>query len=174
MARKRTSKIRRWRRILLALLLGFIVWEGRFWIPQYIRPPQGVRPVTVEMKTTSYCHCHRCCSYKWFLFVPYQKTGSFSFRLKQVGKTSSGAMVRPGSIAADTSRYPYGTVMHIPGYGYGRVEDTGGAIKGQHIDLYRPNHGFARQWGVRTKRVKVWLPRPPATSDEESAGSPFP
>jgi 3D (Asp-Asp-Asp) domain-containing protein len=25
----------------------------------------------------------------------------------------------------------------------GRVEDVGGAIKGQHIDLYRTNHGFA-------------------------------
>ncbi len=47
--------------------------------------------------------------------------------------------------------------MHIPGYGYARVEDTGGAIKGQHIDLYRPNHWTARAWGVRKKRVKVWL-----------------
>ena len=67
-------------------------------------------------------------------------------------------MVRPGTIAADTSIYPYGTVMHIPGYGYGRVEDTGGAVKGQHIDLYRPNHWFARRWGVQKKKVKVWLP----------------
>ncbi len=67
-------------------------------------------------------------------------------------------MARPGTIAADTSIYPYGTVMYIPGYGYGRVEDTGGAVKGQHIDLYRPNHWFARRWGVQTKTVKVWLP----------------
>lgn len=78
--------------------------------------------------------------------------------MKQIGKTSSGAMVRPGSIAADTTIYPYGTVMHIPGYGYGIVQDTGGAIDGQHIDLYRPNHWFARQWGVKAKTVKVWLP----------------
>ena len=70
-------------------------------------------------------------------------------------------MARPGSIAADTSIYPYGTIMHIPGYGYGRVEDTGGAIKGRHIDLYRPNHWFARHWGVRAKQVKVWLPPQP-------------
>ena len=53
------------------------------------------------------------------MFIPYQKTGMFSFRFKQVGKTSSGAMSRPGTIAADTSIYPYGTVMYIPGYGYG-------------------------------------------------------
>jgi 3D (Asp-Asp-Asp) domain-containing protein len=66
-------------------------------------------------------------------------------------------MVRPGSIAADLSIYPYGTIMHIPGYGYGRVEDTGGAIKGQHIDLYRPAHWFARAWGVQDLKVKIWL-----------------
>jgi len=110
------------------------------------------------MKTTSYCHCRKCCSYKWFLFLPYQKTGFASFRFKQVGKTSSGATVRPGTIAADTTLFPYGTVMYVPGYGYGRVEDTGGAIKGRHIDLYRPNHWFAKHWGVQTKKVKVWLP----------------
>lgn len=75
-----------------------------------------------------------------------------------MGITSSGAMARPGTIAADTTLYPYGTVMHVPGYGYGRVEDTGGAVKGRHLDLYRPNHWFARHWGVRAKQVKVWLP----------------
>ena len=80
-------------------------------------------------------------------------------------------MVRPGTIAADPSIYPYGTVMHVPGYGYGRVEDTGGAIKGKHIDLYRPNHWFARLWGVRTKKVKVWLPpqQVPVKMEEDEA-----
>ena len=146
------------RSILLVLALLWAVLEGRFYIPKYIRPPEGIRPIEVAMKTTAYCHCRKCCSYKWFLFVPYQKTGFAAFRFKQVGKTSSGAMVRPGTIAADTTFYPYGTVMYIPGYGYGRVEDTGGAIKGRHIDLYRPNHWVARHWGVQTKKVKVWLP----------------
>ncbi|WP_372796185.1 3D domain-containing protein [Pontiella sp.] len=110
------------------------------------------------MKTTSYCHCRRCCSYHWFLILPFQRTGTFGFRIKHVGKTSSGAMVRPGTLAADTSIYPYGTVMYIPGYGYGVVEDTGSDIRGQHIDLYRPNHWFALAWGVRRKKIKVWLP----------------
>jgi len=139
----------------------WLVHEGRFWIPARIVPPAGYEPVVVEMKTTSYCHCSKCCSYTWMFFVPYQKRGVFDFRIKHVGKTSSGTMTRPGTLAADTSIYPYGTVMHIPGYGYGRVEDTGGAIKGRHIDLYRPSHWWARQWGVRTKNVTVWLPPAP-------------
>lgn len=143
------------------MLIGFLwlVQESRFYFPKTIRPPKGASSKMVKMKTTSYCHCQRCCSYRWFFIVPYQKTGMVSFGLKHVGITSSGTMARPGTIAADTSLYPYGTIMYIPGYGYGRVEDTGGKIKGQHIDLYRPNHWFARSWGTRTKRIRVWLPK---------------
>lgn len=155
--------------ILVALVLVWGLQESRFYFPKRVRPPKGVTPVTVEMETTSYCHCRRCCSYKWMLFVPYQKRGAFKYRIKHVGITSSGAMTRPGSIAADTSIYPYGTVMYVPGYGYGRVEDTGGAIKGHHIDLYRPSHWFARQWGVRTKKVKIWLPDRPVAEPEIEA-----
>ncbi|MBX7245378.1 MAG: 3D domain-containing protein, partial [Candidatus Sumerlaeaceae bacterium] len=36
---------------------------------------------------------------------------------------------RMGTIAADTSYYPFGTRMYIPGYGWGVVGDRGGAIK---------------------------------------------
>jgi 3D (Asp-Asp-Asp) domain-containing protein len=157
MPRKRRRKRRSLLfKILVALLLIWMGYEGWRFIPKGIRPPKGIKPRTVELKTTSYCHCGRCCSFKWFLFFPYQKTGRLSFRIKHVGVTSSGAQARLGTIAADTSIYPYGTIMYIPGHGYGRVEDTGGAIKGQHIDLYRANHWLARWWGVRTKKVKVW------------------
>ncbi len=170
MSKRRIST--RWvvvRNLALLGLIGWLVFEGRFFIPKSIHPPEGIQSIEVEMTTTSYCHCRKCCSYKWLLFIPYQKTGFMRYRVKHVGMTSSGAMVRPGSIAADTSIYPYGTVMYIPGYGYGRVEDTGGAIKGQHIDVYRPNHWFARQWGVQTLKVKVWL-----LPEEEPVDPPVP
>ena len=166
--RRRRRKRTKWGKALLAVGLIWLAQESRFWFTKRISPPEGVTPITVEMKTTSYCHCRRCCSYHWFLFVPYQKTGLLGFKVKKVGITSSGAMTRPGTIAADTSLYPYGTVMYIPGYGYGRVEDTGGAVRGRHIDLYRPNHWYAHQWGVKTKRVKVWLPRQPSAAEKSS------
>lgn len=152
--------VRFWGRVLILLGVLWLVQESRFYFPQRIRPPADRNPIIVEMKTTSYCHCRRCCSYKWFLFIPYQKVGFLKYRTKKVGVTSSGTRARPGTLAADTSIYPYGTIMYIPGYGYGRVEDTGGAIKGHHIDLYRPNHKLARRWGVRTKSVKIWFPQP--------------
>ncbi len=107
------------------------------------------------------------------LFFTYQRVGNFGVRLKHVGKTSSGAMVRPGTIAADTSIYPYGTLRQRPGYGSGVGQDTGGAVKGEHIDLYRPNHWFARSWGVRAKEVTVWLP-PEAVEERSSTATNSP
>lgn len=159
---KRRRKKQRGRMVAGAVLAGIVIWvgcEARFYVPKKIVPPNGVEPQVVEMKTTSYCHCRRCCSYSWWLFLPVQRTSNFSWRIKQVGVTASGAKARPGTIAADKSIYPFGTVMYIDGYGWGRVEDTGGAIKGAHIDLYRPNHWWASAWGVQSKRVKVWLPK---------------
>jgi 3D (Asp-Asp-Asp) domain-containing protein len=61
-----------------------------------------------------------------------------------------------GTIAADTRYYPFGTRMHIPGYGYGIVEDRGGAIKGaDRLDLYFDSHRDALRWGRRRVEVQV-------------------
>jgi hypothetical protein len=66
---------------------------------------------------------------------------------------------RHGTIAADTTHYPFGTRMFIPGYGWGEVEDRGGAIKGAHrIDLYHRSHDNALQWGRRKVQVLVIKP----------------
>ena len=64
-----------------------------------------------------------------------------------------------GTIAADTRYYPFGTEMYVPGYGWGRVEDRGGAIKGPNrIDLYFDSHDDALQWGRRKVNVKIYKP----------------
>jgi 3D (Asp-Asp-Asp) domain-containing protein len=77
---------------------------------------------------------------------------------KQVGVTASGTRARPGTIAADTSVFPFGTILYVEGYGYGRVEDRGGAIKGDHIDLFFHTHRQAMAWGRKRVLVRVWLP----------------
>lgn len=67
---------------------------------------------------------------------------------------------RDGTIAADTDYYPFGTRMKVPGYGWGVVQDVGGAIKGpRRIDLYFPSHGKANQWGRQQVEVRVERPR---------------
>lgn len=64
-----------------------------------------------------------------------------------------------GTIAADTRYYPFGTRMYVPGYGWGRVEDRGGAIKGRdRIDLYFKSHQEALEWGRKRLRVEIYYP----------------
>ena len=61
-----------------------------------------------------------------------------------------------GTIAADTAYYSFGTRMYVPGYGWGVVEDRGGAIKGpRRLDLYFDSHGKALQWGRRQVKVEI-------------------
>lgn len=63
---------------------------------------------------------------------------------------------RDGTIAADTQYYPFGTRIHVPGYGWGVVADRGGAIKGpDRLDLYFESHREALQWGRRRLKVDI-------------------
>ncbi|SET34026.1 3D (Asp-Asp-Asp) domain-containing protein [Oceanobacillus limi] len=75
------------------------------------------------------------------------------------GITYSGVKVKRdlySTIAADLSIYPIGTVMFIPGYGYGVVADKGGAINGNKIDLYYETvEDVYSEWGK--KEVDVYI-----------------
>lgn len=77
----------------------------------------------------------------------------------QYGITYSGVKVRRGqvsTVAADPKLFPIGTLLYIPGYGYGVVADTGSAIKGYRIDLYfNTIKEVYAEWGKRKVAVKV-------------------
>ena len=124
------------------------------------RPSHRSKASVREMSITAYCSCKKCCNWKrnW-LFKPVVASGPSKGQPKKVGITASGRKAKKGTIAADTGHYPVGTVMYIPGYGYGRVEDRGSAMKGANkIDIYFPSHKKALEWGRRRANVKVWLP----------------
>ncbi|WP_245799268.1 3D domain-containing protein [Virgibacillus siamensis] len=60
------------------------------------------------------------------------------------------------TIAADLDVYPIGTVMFIPGYGYGVVADKGAAINGNEIDLYYETvEDVYSQWGKQEVEVYI-------------------
>jgi len=147
--------------VLLAGLLGLagcLVRDARW---TSVRPPSGVPPRTYRMEVTGYCPCGVCCGWtRTWLGRPVSAYGPNKGKRKEVGLTASGVQARRGTIAADTSLFPFGTVMYVPGYGYGVVEDRGGAIKGYKLDLYFSSHQAAREWGRVRKEVKVWLPKP--------------
>ena len=60
------------------------------------------------------------------------------------------------TIAADLTIFPLGTILWIPGYGYGVVADKGGAIKGNHLDLYYETvQDVYENWGKKTLEVYI-------------------
>lgn len=128
-------------------------------LPSCASAPRQQRAATVQtMTVTAYCPCKQCCSWQrtWY-GKPVYSSGSRKGEYKKVGQTASGEKARPGTIAAD-ARYPFGTVMDVPGYGQGVVLDRGGAITGDHIDLFFKSHKKALQWGRRQVKVTVYLP----------------
>jgi 3D (Asp-Asp-Asp) domain-containing protein len=122
----------------------------------FVSPPLRKPDAVMQMKTTGYCACMDCCSWKFnWLGLPVSGNGKF----KIVGQTASGRMARPGTVAVDPDVFPMGTTFYIPGYGWGIARDTGGAIKGRHLDLFFWRHQSGNNWGVQMKEVKVWYPK---------------
>ena len=142
--------------------LQLLLWAGCFTRDARRSPARRVSEAdarVVQLEVTGYCACGSCTGWRrnWW-GRPVYSYGNRRGQRKQVGLTASGSQARPGTIAADTRHYPFGTIMYVPGYGYGEVADRGGAIKGQKIDLYFNTHQEALEWGRQHKQVKVWLP----------------
>ena len=75
-------------------------------------------------------------------------------------KTATGTYPRRdpsgiSTIAVDPSVIPLGSLVYIDGYGYARAEDTGGAIRGNIIDVFVGSHGEAISWGRKTVTVSI-------------------
>lgn len=69
------------------------------------------------------------------------------------GVTASGTIPAEGrTIAADPDVLPMGSTVIIDGHTY-TVEDVGGAIKGNRIDIFMNSHEEALKAGVRTAEV---------------------
>ena len=77
----------------------------------------------------------------------------------EYGITYSGVKVKRdlfSTVAADLSVFPIGTVLFIPGYGYGVVADKGGAITGNKLDLYYDTvDEVYEEWGKKTVEVSI-------------------
>lgn len=97
-------------------------------------------------KATAYCPCVTCCGI-WSAEHP-DRIGT-----DYIQRTTSGTVAEAGrTIAADWDVLPEGTVVVIKGHPY-TVEDTGGAIKGNRIDIFYDSHEAALEWGVREVEV---------------------
>jgi 3D (Asp-Asp-Asp) domain-containing protein len=71
------------------------------------------------------------------------------------GRTATGMPTGWGVVAVDPSVIPLGTRLTIPSYGEGVAADTGGAVRGNAIDLWFPTLAQANAWGRRTVTITL-------------------
>ena len=75
------------------------------------------------------------------------------------GITATGINLRKNPslklIAVDPRVIPLGSKVWVEGYGHAIAGDTGGAIKGNKIDLHMASNSDARNWGRRKVQIKV-------------------
>jgi len=147
--------------ILLILLIGFIL--GRLTVqaeevikveyivmteteyitiyPEEVEEVEEIMEETIqislgEYNVSAYCSCSQCCG-------------------KSDGITFSGEKAVEGiTIAADTRVHPIGTVLYIEGIGWRTVQDIGGSIYGNKLDIYFDSHSKALEFG--RQYLEVW------------------
>jgi 3D (Asp-Asp-Asp) domain-containing protein len=74
------------------------------------------------------------------------------------GRTRTGVKTSAGVIAADPRVLPLGTVVQVNAGKYSgvyTVHDTGGAIKGNRVDVWMPTTKEARRFGRRNVKLVV-------------------
>ena len=100
------------------------------------KPAETPQYSEITVTATAYCACAKCCG-------------------KSDGITATGTTATAGrTIAVDPSVIPYGTEVVINGNTY-VAEDCGGAVKGNHVDIFFNTHEEAKQFGKRVLTAYV-------------------
>lgn len=105
---------------------------------------EGKTPIVKSFNTSAYCSCSKCCG-------------------KTTGITSSGEKASAWCTLAAGKGYPIGTIIYIPYFkdkpngGWFIVQDRGGAISNNKLDVYMGSHAQALQFGRRTLECYVYM-----------------
>ena len=103
----------------------------------------GITPTVTNLNASAYCACMTCCG----------KTNAV---------TSSGNIAKEWYTIAAGKGYPIGTVIYIPALsdkpngGWFVVEDRGGAISNNKIDIYMGSHSQAIIFGRRNLECYIY------------------
>jgi 3D (Asp-Asp-Asp) domain-containing protein len=76
------------------------------------------------------------------------------------GITASGKYVKANHTIAMDKRFPFGTLVKVEGFDETfEVEDRGGAIKGNDVDIYIPEQPdgekIADEWGIKKRTIRI-------------------
>lgn len=152
------KRLLQWLPFFLAVAIALATWTARALRERERRRVAEEAPKDPSLVlVTGYCNCGACCGWRrnWLGFgEPVYDYGPMKGKPKKVGITATGMRARTGTVAADPKVFPFGTHLHVPGYGPGTVEDVGGSVKGRHIDVWFPTHAEARRWGSRWLKVR--------------------
>ena len=105
---------------------------------------EGKTPIVKKFNTSAYCAYDKCCG-------------------KANGITSSGNKASSWYTIAAGSNYPIGTIIYIPylkdkpNGGWFVVQDRGGAISNNKLDIYMGTHLQALQYGRKTLECYVYM-----------------
>ncbi len=103
----------------------------------------GKTPMVKNFNTSAYCACVKCCG-------------------KTNGITSSGVKASSWCTLAAGKAYPVGTIIYIPALsnkpngGWFIVQDRGGAISNNKLDVYMGTHSQALQFGRKNLECYVY------------------
>jgi 3D (Asp-Asp-Asp) domain-containing protein len=92
--------------------------------------------IPMDANISYYCNCEQCCG------------------IWADGLTASGTVPEQGRTIAADKRFDFGTEIVIGDKTY-IVEDRGGAIKGNKIDIYLDSHSECLQRGRHTETVQI-------------------
>ena len=111
---------------------------------QTIQQNQTIEPTLINLKYTN--------------FTPFEGKSFRATAYCLKGRTASGTGVRRGIVAADRRVLPLGTRIQISAGAYSgtyTVADTGGAVKGNILDIWMPSCAEANRFGRRSITVSV-------------------
>lgn len=106
---------------------------------------ENITPIITTLNTSAYCSCEICCG-------------------KTDGKTASGKMATAWHTVAAGKDYPIGTIIYIPALvdkpngGWFVVEDRGGAISNEKLDVFFNTHEEAIQFGRKSLEAYIYIP----------------
>ncbi len=109
-----------------------------------VAPPKAENTVSTNHGEMAYA---ACISMEASAYLPTDGNGA--------GITATGAVAQRGIVAVDPDVIPLGTRVYIPGYGTAVAADTGGAIRGNKIDLCMESYGEAINFGRRSVEVYI-------------------
>ena len=117
---------------IITLVMAMLLAVGGFTTSTAVSAKNKKVKCLGTYKITAYCGC-RSCSGGWG------------------NRTASGRRAKQGrTISVDRRKIKLGTKVRI-----NRAEDTGGSVKGKHIDMYFSSHSQVKRFGKKYRKVYV-------------------